>query len=148
MVVITKIECLEVDQNPAIYKTYNGVDIPIMDYDNIPTDFNINVKEEYIHGREFIDVRGNSTIIGMTDDVSKQLGEPFNVIHNLQDTIHSLNNSIRRIRSDFDKERTMLEAERDMVHKRNNEISHKYTLLKLKYENMTFWERVKYVFGV
>ena len=142
MVIITKVDFLEVDENPAVYKTYNNVDIiSIIGRDVVPSDLNINVKEEYIHGREFINDDGVRTVIGMTKDVSEQLGKPFNVINKLQDSIMFLNHDIKLLRNNFDKELRKVKDERDNIYEKN--IS-----LKLKYENMSFWERVAYVFGL
>ena len=146
MIVITKVEFLEVDQNPTVYKTYNDIDIPIEDYNSIPSDFEPHIKCEYIHGREFINSDGVRTILGMTEDVSKHLGEPFKVITNLQDSFLALREEMEYCHLSCNKERESWETERNMLYSTKMEIIDKYAELKLKYDTKSVWERIKHVF--
>ena len=81
MKIITRIETIDVPGNECEYgfpknpmmRSYGPGDVPAEN----------SYKREFIHGRRFVDVRGNILVIGMTSEVQKTLGVPFDIMEGM-----------------------------------------------------------------
>jgi len=148
MILVTKIDYKETP-NPAMVKTLDNNILRVSDFSNASPSPNepLNIREEIIHGVNFIDFYGNKITIGMTEEVSNILGEPFRVIDILNNEAHNREEFIKMLIDNHEDEVKNMIRDIYTLDKRNTELSNKYTSLKLKYENMSLWERVKYVFN-
>lgn len=82
MILITKIETIDVPGNEFQYGFNARPGIILCDAGYAPAKES-PYKREFIHGRRFVDVRGNILVIGMTSEVQKTLGVPFDIMEGM-----------------------------------------------------------------
>lgn len=86
MILITKIETIDVPGNEFQYGFNAKPGIIPCDTGYTPVKES-PYKREFIQGRRFVDERGNILVIGMTSEVQKTLGVPFDAVENMMASI-------------------------------------------------------------
>lgn len=129
MILVRDIETVETNRDWCEIAHFD--DIPLNPYDE-STPMNLELRKEFIRGREFVNSRGESIILGATGKVQEILGLPFQVFENMQ------NNLVYYMRQ----ERTL----QNTIANKDQEIQFLQQCLN-NWKTMTLWERIKNVFA-
>jgi len=150
MVVITKVEFIEVPNNPTPINSVG--DIPIMDNSYNSPYVHPDITVELVTGEKFTDINGKVIELGMTDEVSSVLGEPFNVLRTLREENYILQDRISSCIRDLDgcKSRNMkLEEYNSTMNVSYAQLEDEYHELEsdsVRISGMTFFDKIKLIF--
>lgn len=117
MICITEIKVIDVDVDIDKYQiAYHEPLSYAAITDSDPKEY-VEITTELITGRRFVNANGEEVCVGMSKQVQKYIGLPFEVYENLQNNIK------------YERKQTKIQ---------------RYKLDRVK--SMTFWHRIKYAF--
>jgi hypothetical protein len=125
MLIVKNIEVLQVPNDKhKIFEAISSFKRGISSNGCLPPEQLVDIKEEMITGRIFVNNRGERFCIGVSEQVQEAIGLPFEAFENINRRIETDTLTISKLKT------------KNAVYQ--NQID--------KYKNMNFWQKLKWLF--
>lgn len=103
MIVVTKVDIVEVDEDPTTFYHYDPPKIQATTIGEYPEE--VLVEQELIHGKRFVNRQKQKVVIGLSKQVQEALGIPLEVISILESRIEYIEKTNKILRNSIAEER-------------------------------------------